>query len=224
MATFKIGAIITQISGSIGGTTFRKSANSNIIYNKQKRQNLSRNNNNSKSFINGFYFKAWGNLQEDERQGWNDIAPLYQFEDKFGDPKTLTGRQFFTKMQCQLNRPLEITRSKDIDPLPPVFVFSDIILDYGGEIFLIVGQESNEDNFIVVKAKRVSKGTASAGNVSGLTFYQDFGGDLNEWNVFFAFRDAFPLTELGDRFIIEICSMNVAGFQSAYTRKVITIE
>ena len=59
MAVVKLGAIITQIAGSIGGWTFRRSQGSTVVYNKPGGASKNR------LLLNA----AFGNLRE-VIQGW----------------------------------------------------------------------------------------------------------------------------------------------------------
>lgn len=102
MATFKLGAIITDIRGSIAGTTIRRTPNGHIMYNKQGTQIKSAFAPASKKNELSNIFKAWGELDKAKQTAWSENALLYPIKNKFGDSKFLTGRQLFTKLNGQL--------------------------------------------------------------------------------------------------------------------------
>lgn len=102
MAVFKYGAFITDIAGSVGGTTFKRSPTLPVIQNKSfggsKSKLYSNNQLNGISLI----WSKWSKLTPLDRSDWDYQATQFQFLDKFGNLKNLTGRQLFTKLNIQL--------------------------------------------------------------------------------------------------------------------------
>lgn len=223
MATFKLGALITEIKGSISGTTLKTFRGSNVMYNKQKRQNLSKNNINSKSFKNGYFFQLWNSLSSSEKNDWIIEASKYQFPDKFGDLKYLTGRQFFIKMCCQYNQGLSVPNVREVYNTPTLFVLDGVAIDWGSNTFSIYSLSDMGAFWVVFKAKQVTPGTDAVGSAKGLTFYQTFRESSFSWDVYSAFVSKFPNANIGDRFILEFCGMNEGGYQSGTSRTIITI-
>ncbi len=101
MATFKLGAIITDIAGSIGGTTLKRNGAYKVIMNKSSGTPYSRSYNNPSLQYLPFIFKAWSRLADAEKNAWIDQAKNYTFPDKFGTLRTLSGRQLFVKLNAQ---------------------------------------------------------------------------------------------------------------------------
>lgn len=101
MATFKLGAIITDIAGSIGGTTLKRNGGYKVIMNKSSGTPYSRSYNNPSLQYLPFIFKAWSRLEIAEKEAWIDQARYYTFPDKFGNLRALSGRQFFVKLNAQ---------------------------------------------------------------------------------------------------------------------------
>ena len=146
MATFKLGAIITDIAGSIGGTTLKRNGGTKVIMNKSSGTSYSRSYNNPSLQYLPFIFKSWSRLDDAEKAAWKEQALLYTFPDKFGTLRTLTGRQLFIKLNAQrwLDTPsfvdvslissfIEVFTLDYIiyEPLAPLFYFS-IKGDYSG--------------------------------------------------------------------------------------------
>jgi hypothetical protein len=102
MAIFKLGAIVTGIVGSIGGTTFKRGANNLIVTNKSFGGSRNKLLQNRQLNPIANLFKSWGFLSGVLQQTWIDEALNFQFPDKFGVQKFLTGRQLYTKMNIQL--------------------------------------------------------------------------------------------------------------------------
>lgn len=101
MATFKLGAIITDIAGSIGGTTLKRNGSYKVIMNKSSGTPYSRSYNNRSLQYLPYIFKAWSGLDNSEKAAWKDKALLFTFPDKFGTLRTLSGRQLFVKLNAQ---------------------------------------------------------------------------------------------------------------------------
>jgi hypothetical protein len=102
MAIFKLGAIVTGLVGSIGGTTFRRGANNLVMQRKSFGASRSKLLSNQRLNQIGFIFNQFSTLSPAEQNDWNNLAGTIQFPDKFGVLKYLTGRQLFCKLNCQL--------------------------------------------------------------------------------------------------------------------------
>ena len=101
MAKFILGTIITNIAGSVGGTTLRRVPNGFSMYNKSKGTSTSRLLNNARVPQIANIFQRWSLLSNEERLGWNATALTVTFPDKFGVQKNLTGRELFSKCNIQ---------------------------------------------------------------------------------------------------------------------------
>lgn len=101
MATFKLGAIITDIAGSIGGTTLKRNGSYKVIMNKSSGTSYSKSLNNRALGYLPFIFKSWSLLADEEKAAWKEQALLFTFPDKFGTLRNLSGRQLFVKLNAQ---------------------------------------------------------------------------------------------------------------------------
>jgi len=102
MAVFKLGAFITDIVGSIGGTTFKRGPGSQIIMNKNFGASYNKLIQNKQLNPIATIWKNWNLLSSSLRSLWDDEALNFEFPDKFGTMKNLTGRQLFSKLNIQL--------------------------------------------------------------------------------------------------------------------------
>jgi len=102
MAIFKLGAMVTDIVGSIGGTTFRRGSQNSAVYNKSNGASRSLLKKNLQLGPIAKIFRQWRELSPEIKSTWTAAALLYQFPDKFGVLKNLTARQLFTKLNIQL--------------------------------------------------------------------------------------------------------------------------
>lgn len=101
MAKFILGSVITNIAGSVGGTTFRRVPNGFSMFNKIKGTSKSRLLQNSRIPQIGAIFQQWSLLDSSMRDAWTATAGTVTFPDKFGTPKNLTGRELFSKANIQ---------------------------------------------------------------------------------------------------------------------------
>lgn len=102
MAIFKLGAIVTAIVGSIGGTTFKRGVGNPIVHNKSFGFSRAKLLNNKQLNNIRNIFQAWKSLDDTFQSNWVAEALNFQFPDKFGVMRNLTGRQFFTKQNIHL--------------------------------------------------------------------------------------------------------------------------
>lgn len=102
MATIKLGAFITNIAGSVGGTTFRRHQNAIVVSNKTRGASRNRLLNNNALASLRTVIQNWSLFTQALRDSWSTQAALFQFPDKFGDLKNLTGRELYTKLAAHL--------------------------------------------------------------------------------------------------------------------------
>lgn len=103
MAKIQLGAIISNIKGSISGSTFRQSQHSISIYNKVGRNFKNANKRNSRAGQFSNLSNLFNNLTEVEQAWWADNSTRFPFLNKFGNSVLLTARQLFIKLNMQLS-------------------------------------------------------------------------------------------------------------------------
>lgn len=101
MATILLGALVTDIRGSVGGSTIRNVNSAFVLSNKSRgaSKNIIRSNKTliSKRDI----FQSWNLLSAAERKEWGELSNLYPQLDKFGRLVVLGAYQFYTKFFIQ---------------------------------------------------------------------------------------------------------------------------
>ena len=103
MATIKLGSFITNIAGSVGGSTFRRFRSSIVLYNKPKGASKNKTLLNQALPRLGTVIQNWSLLTDSERALWKAKVNDFTFYDKFGDVTTLTGRLFYIKNMAILS-------------------------------------------------------------------------------------------------------------------------
>lgn len=98
MAKALMGAIVVKLAGKLNGHCFRVYGNTQVLQQKglpPRKLNITVNG--AMPVIRDIFAK-WITLDAVGRTKWKNLALLYPFSDRWGNPKYLSGRQFFTKM------------------------------------------------------------------------------------------------------------------------------
>lgn len=101
MAVVKMGALVTEIKGSIGGTAFKLQRGTQVMYKKSSGASKSKLLKNQSLVYSRFIFTAWSSLTDTEKNNWAAQAAILFFPDKFGNQRHITARQLYSK--CNLN-------------------------------------------------------------------------------------------------------------------------
>lgn len=102
MAIYKTGALVTDIVGSIGGTTFKRNNGTKVMMNKNFGGSYNKQLQNPQLPRIKEIFQAWRTLATVDKTAWNNIALTFTFPDKFGILRNISGRQLFTKTNINL--------------------------------------------------------------------------------------------------------------------------
>jgi hypothetical protein len=120
----KFGSIIVDGSGKIGGHVASKNKDSNFLRTKVKPKKSEKFS--SIRQRNNYYklAKAWRNLDKTTVEAWNNEATNTVYSNSFGDKKSLTGINYFMRINNNLlllNKPLINTPQT---PLPDIESFN----------------------------------------------------------------------------------------------------
>jgi len=215
MAIFKLGAIVTDIVGSIGGTTFKRGSGNPVMLSKSNGGSRNKLLQNKQLNKIANIFKQWSQLTTTLRDDWNAAALLYEFPDKFGVLRNLSGRQLFTKMNIQL-LPVNasITDPAGISSLLPVFSIdnSEInILVPSAHVVLTSDAEIGNYMFsLEISYAPLESPVFSAREVL-LVLPVEFSVDANLWDALVA---KFPYYGAGYNVRVYVQVVNDSGFKS----------
>ena len=215
MAVIKLGSIVTDIAGSIGGTTFRRTSTGHAAYNKQGRQVKSEFAKASRKNELGNIFSSWYNITESEREQWAYNASVYPLKDKFGNTKYLTGRQLYTKLNAQLLPAGTTSNPIDFDvyvELAPTKINSFQISESNLSIY-VGGSFSKQTIYISMyqlrKGGRVKPHAHFKRTAVKITTSDNV---LDIWNEF---QEKFPLAKDGQTFGFNIQFVNQCGVMTS---------
>lgn len=215
MAVIKLGSIVTDIAGSIGGTTFRRTSTGHAAYNKQGRQVKSAFSKASRKNQLGNIFSNWYNLSESERDQWAKNASTYPLKDKFGNTKYLTGRQLYTKLNAQLLPANATSDVKSFDPfveLAPTIINSFQISEAALSVY--VGGTFNEQTIYISMYQLRRKGRVKPHAHFKRTAVKVTTSD-NILDIWSEFQKQFPLAVDGQTFGFNIQFVNASGVMTS---------
>jgi len=215
MAVIKLGSIVTDIAGSIGGTTFRRTSTGHAVYNKQGRQVKSAFSKASRKNQLGNIFSNWYNLTESEREQWALNASTYPLKDKFGSTKYLTGRQLYTKLNAQLLPANGTSDVKSFDPfveLAPVKINSFKISESTLKIY--VGGSFSEQTIYLSMYQLRKRGRVKPHAHFKKTAVKLTSSD-NVLDIWHEFQKQFPLAQDGQTFGFNIQFVNASGVMTS---------
>ena len=215
MAVIKLGSIVTDIAGSIGGTTFRRTSTGHAAYNKQGRQVKSAFAKASRKNQLGNIFSNWYNLTESEKEQWALNASNYPLKDKFGNTKYLTGRQLYTKLNAQLlpaNVTSNVNKFDTFVELAPIGVDAFDIIDESLSLY-IEGSFVEQIVFISMYQLR------SRGRVKPHAHFKRTAVKVVTPNTYVSiwkdFQKQFPLAKNGQTFGFNIQFANQSGVMTS---------
>ena len=215
MAVIKLGSIVTDIAGSIGGTTFRRTSTGHAAYNKQGRQVKSAFAKTSRKNELGNIFSSWYNLTENEREQWALNASVYPLKDKFGNTKYLTGRQLYTKLNAQLlpaNVTSNVNNFDSFVELAPVNIYS---FDINDNTLKLHVAGAFEKQFIYISMYQLrSRGRVKPHAHFKRTAVKEVLSETNV-DIWDEFKKQFPLAENGQTFGFNIQFVNQCGVMTS---------
>lgn len=212
MANIKLGLIITDIQGSVGGSTFRRTPRGVILYNKQGTQIKSAFATASRKNQLGNVFSAWQNLSPEEQKYWNEQATLYPQKNKFGSDVYLTGRQFFTKLSAQMLPAQEPVQTSPLDDRLSTSILANIACIPASNELTIAFDAAIDDFFVYVSVYPLRKGARVKPHAHFKRTYAKVVSGLAEINIWPAFHTQYPLAVVGDKFGANIQMCSYSGF------------
>lgn len=212
MANIKLGLIITDIQGSVGGSTFRRTPRGVILYNKQGTQIKSAFAPASRKNQLGNVFSAWQNLSPSEQTYWNNQATLYPQKNKFGSDVYLTGRQFFTKLSAQMLPTQEPVQTSPLDDRLSTSILQNIACIPASNELTIAFDTTIDNFFLFVSVYPLRKGARVKPHAHFKRTYAKFVNGSAEINIWSAFHAQYPLAVGGDKFGANIQMCSYSGF------------
>lgn len=162
MALIKLGALVTRISGKIGGQTLGTSFTGSYIKNSGTPRKSLTPLQRSKMTQMATTAQAWRQLTEGQRQLYRDASPQYPYINRVGETKFYSGFSIFTMLYNNLSIDSDV---QYINPLPR-FSFSTpsswAMYESGGQIRLDMQGGQNEVLYRLFMSRPQSVGVTSS--------------------------------------------------------------
>lgn len=225
MAVARLGMIITEMAGSIGGTTIKRQGGNLSIYNKSRGANKSILYQNKGLGRMNDVRARWRSSTNSYKNGWNTRAESFTFPDRFGNQKYITGYQLYTKSSnARALVELEPMNASGYDQNIYGFYAKDFSITKSSlQCRITVVQGSGRQYYLFgfdVLCKPYSKPIFN--NRIALDFFEwDDVGDVNLDEVFWR---KYGYLEYGDTVRIYITPMNPPGYKGVTQYLDTTVE
>lgn len=216
MAVVKMGAVVTTIKGSIGGTAFKVQRGSQVMYRKSNGTSTSKLLQNTKLGYARAIFQRWAFLSSTDKNDWNALALTITFPDKFGDLVNITGRQLFTKCNLNLQRIIYYTNpTVDFTTVVPELDVRGTSIDIVNEIFdVTIDRYDSQDMYILVQVEVSSRPLNQPTFTTRKTLQAQFSDANVVYNIWPEFIAAFPNFTAADNVRCYFTPMNIYGIKS----------
>jgi hypothetical protein len=150
MAMVKLGALVSNIRGSIGGITFRRTRYGISVYARQNFRSMANLLSNDALPTLAYLNQLYRELEESEREAWRALARTWTFPNAFGDQVNLTGRNLYQKCNGRLYHFGEfIANPTGLSNVCPPITISNFTILAGGECGFTLSAPAIPTRFIV---------------------------------------------------------------------------
>lgn len=102
MAKIKMGMVVTDARGKLGGQVFSKNRSGAYVRTKVTPVNPQTSFQMASRQLLGSLSSGWSGLTDEQRKQWNDAVNDWQRTDVFGDLRKPTGKNLFTELNKNL--------------------------------------------------------------------------------------------------------------------------
>ena len=214
-----LGAIVTNMAGSVGGQTVRRSQNGLILYNKPQKKNIGAVTSNPQVRLMQELMTTWNEVDPLERAAVITRAATLQFDNTFGEKVYLKPFQYYVSAMSKL---AAVGRNDKSFLDSPVTIKSvpilNITMKYDPEsIALTMGAIQDNTNFIL-KIFISNKSTIFPTSRMAVIFYGGVFADYNANDAFFKAQSIFPLLSVDDTFTIFSQSVSLGGYAGGWVQ------
>lgn len=214
MASFQLGAIFTDIAGSVAGTTFRRTPRGVIGYNKQRSQIKSAFAKNNVRIQLSQIFSGYRLLDKATQERWSSLASLYPQKDKFSNTVYYSGREFYTKLNSQLIPTNQIVNLDNFDDQVCTTLVTGITSDLDGGDVVINFNENVGQFYLMVQAYKLRVGSNAKPSKKCVNTFVGIVGSMDSYNIEPQFIEQFGVGTSAGYYGFNIRFMSLSGFQS----------
>lgn len=204
MAKIKMGALMTDIRGSAGGSVFARNGGGAYMRNKSTPLNPQTADQSGIRSIFGQISQAWSGLTESQRAGFNTAVNNYAQTDVFGDEQTLSGKALFQKLNLNLllagqETIVEVPVSQNVPAL------DDLSIEYNttsGALSLTLNGAIAGGFTFVYATPKLTQGTSFVKN--RLRLIKVISGEITSEDITQSYENKFGTVTDGDRIAIAV--------------------
>lgn len=215
MAKIKLGTLVSDIRGAVGGTVFSRNKGGAYARKNTAPTNANTTAQTQARGIFGQVSQAWRDLTGGQQNAWNVAAPNFPYTDVFGDAREYSGRTLFMKLNSQL---LLVDNSASILTVPPTPAVLEAIfgaqlavttttmtLTINGGNNLPAGQE-----ILVFASAPVSPGVRAVSSAGNYRQIGAFTGTLGVADIFTAYSAVYGAPVSGMRIFVKTKTLEAA--------------
>jgi hypothetical protein len=224
MASIQLGLVITDIAGSIGGSTIRRTPRGHILYNKQGRQIKSAFSANSVKNKIGSIFSSWNNLPTISKDEFNRLANLYPFTNKFGKNIFLSGRQLYVKLNSQLIPTNTEVDLDNFDSNLQTAVIDTIVADVAASEIIVNFDKFADNTYLYISGSLIRTNGTIKPTLKRKPFFVSNVYDVQEVNIFDEMTNYFNGISVGDTFALNCEFVTLSGFKCSVQSFVVVYQ
>lgn len=166
MAKIKLGSIVVDMRGKLGGQVYAKNRSGAYVRNKVTPVNPQTSFQAAARGILASFSEGWRNLTEAQRDAWRSAVDDYQSTNVFGDTVKPTGKNLYTKLNINLS---DIGQGGINSPIAPAAIVEPSDLSLVAD----TGTEPFELSFSGADADQTYKVFATAPQSAGVNFFKN---------------------------------------------------
>jgi len=208
MAKIKLGLIVTDIRGAIGGTIFSRNKGGAYARKNTAPTNPQTPSQGAARSIFGNVSQTWKTLTIAQQNAWNTAAPGFPYTDVLGDVREYSGRSLFMKLNSQIMLVDGAATQLVVPPTPATLdaIFKAQVSASAATMTVTINNGvslTGSQKVLLFASAPVSPGvraTSSAGTYRQIGAFAQVAGVVD---AFTAYNDVFGAPVVGQRIFIK---------------------
>lgn len=208
MATLKLGALITQISGKLGGQVLGTSRNGSYIKTNAYSVNKGTQKQQLQQSKIGSVTTFWGNIPPSEKNNWETETANYPYVNRVGDLVEYTAYQLFLKLNTNLvliDQPIITIAPVFVSVLAPILDFktltvASMIMEYTGALVT--------DDIVIYATPSLSPGSTNPDKHLRKIFTSTARTPVFQTDYINEYVKVFSAPKLGSRIFLAVKAVN----------------
>lgn len=220
----RFGIMMTDAVGKAGGQCIQRRGNTRVLRNITIPTQRLASTQNPQRFINNYLFSQWSRLNPTEQNEWFTISEILRGKDIWGDEKSFTPRECFSKCNGTLYPATKVLiDAAAFNFSVPVLEVDEISIDLSDNDFILNIASEVDVYRTQIKAKRLANYSQNPKVYKLKTF--DYAVDNTDSHEIFAkFVAMFPQLNAGDYWSIAIRGISASGLVSPWVQKLVRID